>query len=449
MTSTHSFPDDFLWGVATSSYQIEGAVREDGRGESIWDRFSHTPGKVHANENGDVACDHYHRLEEDLDLLKSLGVKSYRFSIAWPRIFPERDKLEQRGLDFYRRLIQGLLDRGITPAATLYHWDLPQYLEDEGGWANRATAEAFRDYAEVVFREFGDLVPHFITHNEPWCAAFLSYGLGIHAPGKTDWELAARAAHHILLSHGLAVQTYRKLGYDGEIGITLNLSHIETATDGPEDNEARDIADAFSNRWFLDPIFKATYPVVLRETRFAEHVRDWSFIEPGDLNIISAPIDFLGVNYYTRSVVRYTEDNVMRGETVSPTLPVTEMGWEIYPEGLYELLKRVQADYTGELPLYVTENGAAFPDELVDGQVEDWDRIEFLRGHFSSVLRFIREGGPLKGYYVWSLMDNFEWAEGYTKRFGLVYVDYDSQDRILKESAKWYAGVIQSNAVPV
>lgn len=446
MASNISFPDGFLWGVATSSYQIEGAVHDGGRGVSIWDTFSHTPGKVHAGENGDVACDHYHRYEEDLDILQSLGVKTYRFSVAWPRIFPERGKLEQQGLDFYRKLVNGLIERGIKPAITLYHWDLPQYLEDNGGWANRDTVDAFVEYAETMFREFGNLVPYWITQNEPWCTAFLGYGLGIHAPGHKDWTLAARASHHVLLSHGLAVQAYRKLGLRGQIGITLNFTYMETGGETPEDLHALDVADAFSNRWFLDPLFKASYPEVLKKAHFT-NVTDWSFIQPGDLDVISVPIDFLGVNYYTRGVVKFDAESPARTAQLPATLPTTEMGWEIYPQGLYKLLTRLRTEYTGGLPLYVTENGAAFDDFLDGGEVHDRDRIDYLQGHFEAALQFIEEGGSLKGYYVWSLLDNFEWAEGYTKRFGIVFVDYETQQRTLKDSAKWYRDVISANAL--
>lgn len=446
MTSNFSFPEGFLWGTATSSYQIEGAVHEDGRGPSIWDTFCYTPGKVHNNENGDVACDHYHKYEEDLDLLQSLGVNTYRFSIAWPRIFPERGKLEPRGLEFYRKLLQGLHQRGISPAVTLYHWDLPQYLEDAGGWTNRATVDAFVEYAEVLFKEFGDLVPSWITHNEPWCSAFLGYGIGAHAPGHTDWEMAARASHHLMLSHGLAVRAYRKLGLKGDIGITLNCSYMETVSDSVEDLHALDAADAFTNRWFLDPLFKASYPEVLKTTIFAS-VSNWDFIQEGDLEAISGPIDFLGVNYYSRTVVKHNPDAPHQVEHLSASLPTTEMGWEIYPQGLYKLLTRIRNDYTGDLPLYITENGAAFVDVLENGEVHDSARVDFLRDHFQAALQFIGEGGPLKGYYVWSLMDNFEWAEGYNKRFGIVYVEYDSQERVLKDSAKWYSEVIKQNTL--
>ncbi|QSO53593.1 beta-glucosidase [Alicyclobacillus curvatus] len=446
MTSNLSFPDGFLWGAATAAYQIEGAVHEGGRGVSVWDTFSHTPGKVNAGETGDVACDHYHRYDEDLDILQSLGVKSYRFSVAWPRIFPERGKLEQQGIDFYRKLVEGLLERGITPALTLYHWDLPQYLEDDGGWANRATVDAFVEYAETLFREFGDLVPYWITHNEPWCTAFLGYGLGIHAPGHQDWTLAARASHHVLLSHGLAVQAYRKLGLTGQIGITLNFMHVEAEGESPDDLRALDIADAFSNRWFLDPLFKSSYPEVLKNTTLSG-VPDWSFIQPGDLEVISVPIDFLGVNYYTRGVMKFDGTSPQGVVQLPPTLPTTESGWEIYPDGLYHLLTRLRSDYTGGLPLYITENGAAFIDDFDDGEVHDSKRIDYIYRHLQAARKFIEEGGALKGYYVWSLMDNFEWAEGYAKRFGIVYVDYKTQKRTLKDSAKWYRDVITANAL--
>ncbi len=447
-----TFPIGFEWGVATSAYQIEGGVLEDGRGESIWDHFSHTPGKIHENESGDIACDHYHRLDQDLDLLHNLGVTTYRFSIAWPRIFPAKGKVEERGINFYRRLIDGLHQRGITPTVTIYHWDLPQWLQDEGGWVNRETVDHFVEYARLLFQEFGSLVPRWITHNEPWCTAFLGYGLGVHAPGIKDWGAAARAAHHVLLSHGLVVKEFHRLDLKGEIGITLNLNHVEAASDSDPDRLAADLADEFSNRWFLDSIFKGRYPQLLKEGLFNPHLGNWDFVQSGDLEVISTPIDFLGINYYSRTVVRYKEDEPMHVERLTASLPTTEMGWEIYPHGLYLLLKRVREEYTGELPLFITENGAAFTDEVTENgakgkSVVDTKRVEFLHDHFDAALRFIREGGPLRGYYVWSLMDNFEWAEGYSKRFGLVYVDYATQERILKNSAKFYQRVISQNGI--
>jgi beta-glucosidase len=439
-----TFPKDFVWGTATASYQIEGAYNEDGRGESIWDVFSKTPGKVFAGHTGDVACDHYHRYEEDVKLMADLGVKAYRFSIAWPRIFPEKGRFNEKGIDFYKRLVDALHRHGVQPTATMYHWDLPQYLEDEGGWTNRDTAKRFVEYAETLYKYLGDTIPQWITHNEPWCAAWLGYGFGHHAPGYTDWRKAVEASHHLLLSHGLAVEAYRASGLKGQIGITLNLGYADPATDSPEDIAAARRADGFGNRWFLDPVFKGQYPQDMVEI-FERIVGPLNFIQEGDQETISTPMDFLGVNYYTRQVVKNNPyDKYLGIELLPVTGEVTDMGWEVHPNSLYRLLKSLQANYTN-LPLFITENGAAYPDELVDGQVHDQDRIRFLRDHFAAAHQFIEEGGNLKGYYVWSLMDNFEWAFGYSKRFGIVYVDYETQARYLKDSAKWYQQVIAAN----
>lgn len=431
------FPKDFVWGVATSSFQIEGAAKEDGRGESIWDRFCQTPGKVANFENGDVANDHYHLYKEDVAMMKELGVDSYRFSIAWPRIFPSGEgKANDKGLDFYKRLVEELHGQGIKPAATLYHWDLPQLLQDKGGWCNRDTALRFAEYAAYMFEKLGDSVPLWITHNEPWCASFLSYGIGHHAPGITDNHSAVKASHHLLLSHGLAVQAYRELGLQGDIGITLNLEAVHPASNREEDIQAAMRRDGYFNRWFLDPVFKGAYPKDMVD--LYSRYRPLDYITPDDLQIISSPIDFLGINYYSRSVVQSDPNEKWLGVGHVPsTLPLTDMGWEIYPQGLYELLTRIQSDYPS-IPLYVTENGAAFADKLENGQVHDKDRVEFIQTHFDQASRAIESGVPLKGYYVWSLMDNFEWAFGYAKRFGILYVDFDTQERTLKDSAIWY-----------
>lgn len=442
------FPEGFLWGTATSAYQVEGAANEDGRGESIWDRFARTPGKVHNGEDGDVACDHYHRYSEDLDILRELGLQTYRFSLAWPRLFPEKGQFLSRGLDFYKRLLEGLHERGIKPAATIYHWDLPQWIQDEGGWMKRETVERYLEYTEVLFRELGHLVPTWITHNEPWCSSFLSHGLGVHAPGMKDWDAAVKAAHHILLSHGKAVELFRAMNVRGEIGITLNLNHEYPFSHTQEDKDAWDRADAFSNRWFLDPVFKGSYPNILKEQVFSRYVEDWGFIHEGDLETISAPIDFLGINYYFGGPVNSSPDNEFLGVGHPETgRAKTAMKWDIYPEGLYHLLKRVQSDYTGTLPLYITENGAAFADQMENGVVHDPERISYLMNHFRAAHRFIGEGGPLKGYYIWSLLDNYEWAEGYSKRFGIVYVDYQTQKRTPKASALWLKDVVSANGI--
>lgn len=446
MSSKRIFPKEFVWGTATASYQIEGAHDEDGRTPSIWDVFSHTPGKVYEGHTGDIACDHYHRYKEDVKLLAELGIKSYRFSISWTRIFPERGKLNPIGIGFYRNLIQELRRYHIEPLVTIYHWDLPQYLQDEGGWTVRSTVDAYVEYATALFQELGDLVPKWITHNEPWCASFLSYGIGEHAPGHQDWHEATAAAHHLLLSHGKAVEVYRTLGLPGQIGITLNLTPVDPFSHAAEDVAAARRLDGFSNRWFLDPIFHGAYPQDMMELFESYLGHKVDFVQANDLQIISVANDFLGVNFYTRHVAKWANDSLLQVDLVASGLPVTDMGWEIAPDGLYELLSRLKREYT-ELPLYITENGAAFADSLDRGQVDDHQRIDYLREHFIAAHRFIVEGGNLQGYYVWSFLDNFEWAFGYSKRFGIVYVDYPTQERIPKASAKWYQRVASENQI--
>ena len=432
------FPEDFVWGAATASYQIEGAAFEDGRGESIWDRFSKTPGKVLNGDTGDVSCNHYHLFKEDVALIKELGVDSYRFSLAWPRIMPEgKGSVNQKGLDFYKRLIHELLEEGVSPAVTLYHWDLPQVLEDLGGWLNRDTAKYFADYAQVAFRELGDVIDSWITLNEPWCSAFLGYGNGEHAPGKKDFPSHFRAAHHLLLGHGLVVEGYRQLNLGADIGITLNLAPQYPASPDPRDIAAARKADGFQNRWYLDPIFKGRYPSDLEE--FMAYVSP--AIQPGDLELISQPNDFLGINFYSRGLV--AADANGEPQRQKPERSVTAMGWEVYPEALYDLLLRVHQDY-GPLPLYITENGAAYEDVVEQGRIKDHKRQAYLEEHIAQCARAIDSGIPLQGYYVWSLLDNFEWAFGYDRRFGIIYVDFDTQERILKDSALWYQSFLRS-----
>jgi len=434
------FPQDFKWGVATASYQIEGAAHEDGRGESIWDRFSRTPGKVLNGHTGDTACNHYHLYKEDVALMKELGVDSYRFSIAWPRIYPTgKGQVNHRGLDFYKRLVEELLSSGIEPAATLYHWDLPQALEDQGGWLNRDTARHFQDYAATVFGELGDAVRLWITLNEPWCSAYLGYGSGVHAPGKSDLNWYLRAAHHLLLAHGLALQAFRGMNLPGEIGITLNLSPQYPAADSPGDREAARKADGFQNRWYLDPLLKGFYPQDMPE--FLTGVAP--AIQLGDFDLISAPLDFLGINYYSRGIVQ--ADGQGGYCALPPRGPVTHMGWEVYPRGLYDLLLRVHQDY-GPLPLYITENGAAYPDRVEQGRVHDPERIAYLEQHVAQAAEAIAAGVPLKGYFLWSLLDNFEWSFGYERRFGIVYVDFATQKRIIKDSGLWYQSFLKGLA---
>jgi beta-glucosidase len=431
----------FTWGVATASYQIEGAVAEDGRSRSIWDTFSHTPGAVLNGDTGDVADDHYHRYREDVDLMASLGLGAYRFSLAWPRLQPDgRGPLNPKGVDFYLRLAEALRERDIEPWATLYHWDLPQVLEDAGGWPARETALRFADYAERVHDAVGDAIGRWITLNEPFCSSLLGYAAGVHAPGVRDDAAAIRAVHHLLLGHGLAIEAMR----GGERGITLNLSPV----DGEPDAARR--IDGLSNRLFLDPVFGRGYPADVADDLAG--VTDFSHVEDGDLATIAAPLDFLGVNYYFRSVVRSGTGVVPSPwvgsrdvEFVERGLPTTEMGWEIDPDGLYDLLTRLHRDYPTLPPLYITENGAAFRDAPgPDGSVEDPERIAYLDAHFAAAGRAISDGVDLRGYFVWSLLDNFEWAYGYGKRFGLVYVDYATQARTPKGSAAWYAKFIRS-----
>ena len=440
-----TFPQNFVWGAATASYQIEGAWNEDGKGESIWDRFSHTPGNVLNGDTGDVACEHYHRWREDIALMKSLGLHAYRFSIAWPRIFPGgRGTVNSAGLDFYSRLVDGLLDAGITPYVTLYHWDLPQALQDEGGWPIRATAAAFADYADTVSRALGDRVKHWSTFNEPWVSAFIGHWEGRHAPGHTDLHEALATAHHLLLAHGLSMPRIRANCPDAQVGITLNLTPHMPASPSTADRAAARFADGHNNRWFLDPVTGRGYPQDMID-RFGDAL---AFVQPDDMDTIAAPIDFLGVNYYTRGIARAGIDeaeNAPRAEIRGDE--ITEMDWEVYPQGLYDLLGRLHFEYRFPA-IYITENGAAFADTVgADGSVDDPARLSYIKRHLEMAHRAIAAGVPLKGYFVWSLLDNFEWALGYSKRFGIIYVDYQTQKRTLKSSAKWYRQVIQENTL--
>ena len=443
-----SFPPEFRFGVATSAYQIEGAVHEDGRGESIWDRFCQTPGRILDGDNGDVACDHYHRWERDLDLIAELGLDTYRFSIAWPRIVPDgRGGINQSGLDFYRRLVEGALERGIKPLATLYHWDLPQALEDTGGWTNRETAVAFAEYAEVVVAALGDVVTDWITQNEPWVSAVEGYAQGKKAPGVTDWPSAICASHHLLLSHGLAIDAFRAVGpADGRIGITLNLAPMIPASDTEIDVAAAVRADGYHNRWYLDPVLRGRYPADMLE-HYAAHSVDLAFIDDGDEAIIGRPTDFLGVNYYSVGRIHDASDasegdaSFLGFEFLPAREPVTAMGWEIAPSAFTDLLIRLDRDY-GPLPMMITENGGAFGEEASDWSVQDPARVAFLAAHFDAAQKAIAKGVDLEAYFVWSLLDNFEWESGYRPRFGIVRVDYETQERTLKDSALWYRDLV-------
>ncbi|MFH9619344.1 GH1 family beta-glucosidase [Streptomyces pratensis] len=449
--AVQGLPADFRWGVATSSYQIEGAASEDGRTPSIWDTFCRVPGAVHNAEHGDVACDHYHRMPEDVELIAGLGVDTYRFSLAWPRIQPGgRGPANAKGLDFYKRLVDELQGRGVTPWITLYHWDLPQELEDAGGWPARDTALRFAEYAMLAYEALGDRVEHWTTLNEPWCSAMLGYAYGAHAPGRTDMGDAMGAVHHLLLGHGLAARQMREAAGDNplELGITLNLGTATPETDSEADLEACRRADGMGTRLYLDPIVHGRYPQDIVDDLAAQGVE--LPVQEGDLAAIATPLDVLGVNFYRGALFSgVTEDGsptdaeglpVVRG--VERDLPRTAMDWEITPTELTALLLRLQHDYA--LPTVITENGAAFDDTVAaDGSVPDADRTAYLADHIAAVSEARRQGADVRGYFAWSLMDNFEWAYGYDKRFGIVRVDYDTQLRTLKDSAKWYRDTIR------
>lgn len=442
------FPDGFLWGTATSSYQIEGAWNVDGKGESIWDRFSHMPGKVKNNETGDVANDHYHRWPQDVQMMKELGLQAYRFSIGWPRILPTgRGQVNQAGLDYYSRLVDGLLEANIQPFVTLYHWDLPQALQDEGGWAVRSTAEAFVEYTDVISRYLGDRVKHWITHNEPWVAGFLGYAFGEHAPGMQDFATAVTASHHLLLSHGWAVPVIRQNSPEAQVGITLNLSPTVPASPSAADYQAMRYHDGFFNRWFLDPLYGRHYPAdMVQAYQDQGHLANGlDFVHKGDLAAIAVKTDFLGVNYYARRIAR----DEKASDNLSPTIikqdEITEMGWEVYAPGLYDILNRLHFDYQPP-QIFITENGASYSDGPDgNGHVADARRLQYLHDHFTAAHQAIQNGVPLAGYFVWSFMDNFEWAHGYSQRFGIIWVDYETQERLPKDSALWYKAVIAQN----
>lgn len=433
------FPPDFVWGAASASYQIEGATDVGGRGESIWDRFSATPGNVRNGDSGAIACDFYHRYPEDIALMKELGLDAFRLSIAWPRILPQgRGEVSSDGLDFYDRLVDALLGAGIRPFVTFYHWDLPQALEDRGGWPVRGTVDAFSEYVEAVGRRLGDRVSHWITHNEPWVASWLGYGWGNHAPGRTSEADAVAAAHHLLLSHGRAVEILRSTSPKAEVGITLDLHPVYPASGEEADALAACHVDGFHNRWFLDPIFRGSYPDDMLEY-FGPNGPP---VEDGDLAAIQAPIDFLGVNNYSRRLVRADPAGGHPISVREPDSQYTDMDWEVFPDGLHDLLLRLRDDY-GPRSLYITENGAAFPDVRGhDGRVHDLERRSYLERHIEAVGRAVEAGAPVKGYFVWTLLDNFEWAWGYWKRFGIVFVDFPTLERIPKESFYWYRDFI-------
>ena len=445
MGSQRRFPADFVWGAATAAYQIEGAVREDGRGESIWDRFTATPGKILGGDTGVVACDSYHRYREDVRLMRELGLTAYRFSIAWPRVLPEgRGRVNTLGLDFYDRLVDELLHNEIEPFVTLYHWDLPQALEDRGGWPVRETVDAWEEYTAAVAARLGDRVRHWTTLNEPWVAAWLGYGTGQDAPGRTSEADAVAAGHHLLLAHGRAVEVLRRDVPGARVGITIDLVPTHPLTESEADARAARQEDALRNRWFLDPVFQGDYP--------AEAMAQRGPLLPAfaaeDLPVISTPLDFVGINYYQRQIVKA---NPVDGEPAVVSLEGVErtgMGWEVYPDGLHELLVRLHDVYDVP-PIYITENGAAYPDRRLNGSVPDPERASYIERHLEAVARAIADGVPVAGYFVWSLLDNFEWSRGYSQRFGLVYVDFATLERVPKTSYRAYRDFIAAQRARV
>ncbi|CAN5155860.1 GH1 family beta-glucosidase [soil metagenome] len=442
--SVGTFPRDFRWGLATAAYQIEGAAFEGGRGPSIWDTFSHTPGLSHHGDTCDIACDHYHRWESDLDLLKSLAVTDYRLSVSWSRLQPSgRGDLNPAAVAFYREVLVGLAARGIRPLVTLYHWDLPQPLEDEGGWPARETAYRFAEFAAKVVEALGDLATDWVTLNEPWCSSFLGYGRGAHAPGRQDYRAAIHAAHHLNLAHGLAVAGIRAAQPGASVGITNIVTDIVAASEAPDDTAAAVRLDASSNRVFLDPVYLGEYSAAVWDTLGESGLTD--VVQDGDLAIIAAPTDFAGVNHYQRVIASH-DDSQPFGVLEVPAEPATtSFGWSVIPASLTAVLTRVSREFT-DLPIYVTENGASY-DDYVDpnGDVVDTERVDYLRGYLGAAADAIEAGVDLRGYYAWSFLDNFEWAEGYSKRFGLVWVDYRTQERIPKLSAHWYRRLIEDH----
>ena len=443
MPTKVSFPEGFVWGCATASYQIEGAWDEDGRGESIWDRFSHTPDRVRDGDTGDVACDHYNRYREDVALMKELGLQGYRFSIAWPRVYPSgKGEVNQKGLDFYSRLVDELLAAGITPFPTLYHWDLPQALQDEGGWANRETAQRFAEYCATVVDHLGDRVKRWLIFNEPWVFTVLGYLAGIHPPGLRDASTALRTTHVVNLAQGLAARAMRATGKVEGLGTAFSMGGVYPASDSDEDRAAAERFHRFNNVWFLEPALTGRYP-----DAYAGGTDPARFgVEPGDMDIVKTDFDYIGINLYTRSVVANAPNDANLGARAVPVPDAerTAFGWEVYPEAIHDVIMRIWNDY--RLPIFVTENGSSYEDVLdAQGAVNDPQRVSFLQRYVAQVARAIDDGADVRGYYLWSLMDNFEWAMGYSQRFGIVYTDYPTQRRIVKASGHWYRDVIAAN----
>jgi beta-glucosidase len=454
MPENKTFPRDFKWGTATSSYQIEGAPTAGGKGPSVWDSFSHIEGKIKNGDTGDTACDHYHLWRDDIELLKKLGVNAYRFSISWPRIFPtgKENEPNQIGLDFYSRLVDTLLENKITPFITLNHWDIPQGLEDIGGWPERDIVHEFVKYSYHVSKHLGDRVRNWITHNEPWCVSYLGYIEGHKPPGLINkWSKSLATAHHLLLSHGMAIPEIRNNSKQSEIGITLNLNTAIPASGSTYDEDACRFFDGQFNRLYLNPLYNNEYPDDVFEylkTKSLISESDLNFIKQGDLNIISTKTDFLGVNYYSRAVIRNEEidekNNLPRNVDMGPK---TDFGWEIYPPGIYDLLMRLKNEYKVQ-NIYITENGCSYGDgPNSEGKINDKRRIEYYRSHLTELKRAIEDGAPCNGYFAWSLMDNFEWAQGFSQRFGLIWVDFETLERIPKESYYWYKKYISANGL--
>jgi beta-glucosidase len=452
--SAASFPKNFWWGTATAAYQVEGAWNEDGKGESIWDRFSHTPGKIKDNSNADVACDHYHRYREDVRIMQALQMKSYRFSIAWTRIQPAGSgKLNSKGLDFYSRLVDTLLEGKIRPFATLYHWDLPQALQEAGGWPNRDTAQRFADYADLMMTALGDRVQSWMIFNEPWVFTTLGYLLGNHAPGRTDLDAYLRATHVVNLAQGMAFRVMKGVRPRAIVGTAYSMSPMQPASPSRADREAAERAHLWQNVWFLDPALKGKYP-----DAFIGVTPEMLGVQAGDMDKVRVPLDFIGINNYFRQIVSASRPSALNLNPISKIFPAdvklggnigpkTDMGWEVYPHGLYEIVMRIHKDY--KHPIEITENGCAYGDAPGKTGVDsDTRRIAYYRGYLRELAHAIQEGADVRGYHAWSLLDNFEWAEGYTKRFGLVYVDFKTQKRTMKESGHWYAKVASSNSLP-
>jgi beta-glucosidase len=440
---TVEFPKGFVWGCATSSYQIEGAWNEDGKGASIWDRFCHAPGNIKDGDTGDVACDHYHRYPEDVALMKELGLNAYRFSVSWPRIFPQgKGQVNEKGLDFYSRLVDELLGAGITPFPTMYHWDLPQALQDEGGWDNRDTAQHFADYCATVVDRLGDRVKRWLIFNEPWVFTVIGHLAGVHPPGLRDSDLMLRTTHIANIAQGLAARAMRATGKVEELGTAFNMAGIYPASDSAEDRAAAERVHAFNNVWFLEPALKGRYPDAYPDGLDPERLG----VRPGDMETIKTPHDFIGINLYTRTVIAHNPDepNLKVRYVMPPDADITDFGTEAYPEAIHWAIMRIWNDY--RLPIYITENGCSYgdaPDEK--GVVNDDRRVRYLQGYIGQVGRAIQEGADVRGYYQWSLMDNFEWSFGYSQRFGIVYTDYPTQRRIIKKSGYWYRDLIAAN----